>query len=192
MPLARHDRGAIRLWTQLWSFYSHASCEAWRCGICTDSDSCSFYSHASCEAWLYYRSIYGKLETFLLTCLLRGMTAKKVHERVRIKRFYSHASCEAWHLSAFNSRYIFSVSTHMPLARHDISCRFLRLFLWSFYSHASCEAWQEYADWIDGIIGFYSHASCEAWHKRLFPCMTMVFVSTHMPLARHDTTTTTQ
>ena len=77
---------------------------------------------------------------FLLTCLLRGMTLADLGALAVDECFYSHASCEAWrHMCPKPKR--FTVSTHMPLARHDpfsLSCPRVQL---SFYSHASCEAW---------------------------------------------------
>ena len=75
MPLARHDK--------------------------TYADTCPhkeyFYSHASCEAWLMNGETLLTELTFLLTCLLRGMT------------FF-----------VANSRLLPLISTHMPLARHDV------------------------------------------------------------------------
>ena len=79
------------------NFYSHASCEAWRCIFLQSPGKWHFYSHASCEAWPNCRWITRKEQTFLLTCLLRGMTP-------------------ATRLAAMP----LSISTHMPLARHDI------------------------------------------------------------------------
>ena len=129
---------------------------------------------------------YSILQTFLLTCLLRGMTIEAATMMIVRTDFYSHASCEAWRRKLhplFNLR---PISTHMPLARHD----------------------KEISDKTKKQVNFYSHASCEAWrswirlrhiHRRfLLTCllrgMTMCFcllqdgqyISTHMPLARHD------
>ena len=119
MPLARHDKFPAHYRKYLKYFYSHASCEAWL-----------FSAHARIS-----------FSTFLLTCLLRGMT---------------------WP-SAINFL-IFSISTHMPLARHD----------WSV------------AGPFFVFYNFYSHASCEAWHLVLWFEPGCVSISTHMPLARHD------
>ena len=59
----------------------------------------------------------GKSISFLLTCLLRGMTEPpNISERC------------------------FSVSTHMPLARHDKRSARAAVMHAGFYSHASCEA----------------------------------------------------
>ena len=55
---------------------------------------------------------------FLLTCLLRGMTK----------------------ISYWNTEVI-SISTHMPLARHDGKGSYKHYETLNFYSHASCEAW---------------------------------------------------
>ena len=57
------------------------------------------------------------VERFLLTCLLRGMTdARKKYSFTR------------------------TVSTHMPLARHDMYLSAGAGSQECFYSHASCEA----------------------------------------------------
>ena len=58
---------------------------------------------------------------------------------------------------------IFSISTHMPLARHDEMIYSISSSLGDFYSHASCEAWP---------------GTAQQWYA----CQ----ISTHMPLARHD------
>ena len=56
----------------------------------------SFYSHTSCEAWPKKCVLLIYSVPFLLTCLLRGMTSTQTRRVVCI-----------------------SVSTHLPLARHD-------------------------------------------------------------------------
>ena len=53
MPLARHDSDTLAQSANITSFYSHASCEAWRKKVRSSNMFCAF----------------------LLTCLLRGMTA---------------------------------------------------------------------------------------------------------------------
>ena len=124
----------------------------------------SFYSHASCEAWqtTYYRTwSAGK---FLLTCLLRGMT---------------------W--NGWTLRPRTSVSTHMPLARHDAFCSasavaFLTFLLTCLLrgmttdcmaqdtlvkvsTHMPLARHDQPTGQINHLIHrFYSHASCEAWH----------------------------
>ena len=80
---------------------------------------------------------------FLLTCLLRGMT---LNERLSVKTL--------------------SISTHMPLARHDNFCLTIEGNFSYFYSHASCEAWHFYMSICFYSKNFYSHASCEAWPQR--------------------------
>ena len=76
MPLARHDRMRSAALQGTGNFYSHASCEAWQNPFNTSPKIPNFYSHASCEAWLDITGIRGIVETFLLTCLLRGMTSR--------------------------------------------------------------------------------------------------------------------
>ena len=99
-----------------------------------------FYSHASCEAWLSY-PVYYDLE----------------------QSFYSHASCEAWLPPFLTSYIIFVVSTHMPLARHDV---------------ISCLLWPGTKFLLTCLLRGMTH---------LFAiCCAKSFVSTHMPLARHD------
>ena len=151
-----------RRWAYLESFYSHASCEAWHITAVPDYVSFSFYSHASCEAWLYPWYPFGQWGKFLLTCLLRGMTAA-VYVRDSIGEVSTHMPL-ARHDQQPRGKGCAGkgVSTHMPLARHDggkndiyMIARFLLTCLlrgmtytcksgttvWSFYSHASCEAW---------------------------------------------------
>ena len=96
----------------------------------------------------------------------------------------------------------------MPLARHDLLLLCGIDSLVYFYSHASCEAWQTDFERMMKCTYFYSHASCEAWLSFVFvwpkiflfllTCLLRgmtkqslqdvlhFFISTHMPLARHD------
>ena len=150
-----------------------------------------FYSHASCEAWLlksqtailiqiflltcllrgmtdFLLEIIYFFLLFLLTCLLRGMTPCSGETSYYYCNFYSHASCEAWQECFAQSGVSMSISTHMPLARHDILPDCTRLPFQHFYSHASCEAWPVLWLYKRIMRHFYSHASCEAWHN--FPC----------------------
>ena len=59
-----------------------------------------------------------------------------------------------------------TISTHMPLARHDYLPEIFDALFCDFYSHASCEAWRRLKKML-------------RWRNR---------ISTHMPLARHDYT----
>ena len=98
MPLARHDKvitpanctpshfyshASCEAWPLLFAiiavicgshFYSHASCEAWPIAASAPEQQRHFYSHASCEAWLIGAGVSLAGASFLLTCLLRGMT----------------------------------------------------------------------------------------------------------------------
>ena len=139
MPLARHDPGTRRFF----------------------NDNRRFYSHASCEAWPTVRLCEGRFSTFLLTCLLRGMTIHRFIQRFW-HRFYSHASCEAWRKNTTRWRHL-KVSTHMPLARHD-----KLLFNYHSFDLVSTHMPLARHDHATGLFGnrlfsFYSHASCEAW-----------------------------
>ena len=96
MPLARHDTLESIEKDLYDNFYSHASCEAWHRGKTFNRIISNFYSHASCEAWLSSRYPVSSFMAFLLTCLLRGMTARVIIDFYLISNFYSHASCEAW------------------------------------------------------------------------------------------------
>ena len=100
--------------------------------------------------------------------------------------FYSHASCEAWHMVYKNKRKTANISTHMPLARHDYMSNQPHDCINNFYSHASCEAWPLLSFGICNPFNFYSHASCEAWQSRRLLKRLRCWISTHMPLARHD------
>ena len=70
-------------------------------------------------------------DTFLLTCLLRGMTDTYLIRVLMI-----------------------SVSTHMPLARHDGNRLLLVQNSAGFYSHASCEAWPFWDIFLFTSAGF--------------------------------------
>ena len=59
---------------------------------------------------------------FLLTRLLRGVTAKKLRDRE-----------------------VYKISTHTPLARRDLPLLAFPSCHPYFYSHASCEAWHRFA-----------------------------------------------
>ena len=78
--------------------------------------------------------------SFLLTCLLRGMTSRWT-SGLPIILVSTHMPLARHDLSAICCANSFRVSTHMPLARHDLN-----------------EYWGSFLD----------------------------YVSTHMPLARHD------
>ena len=144
-----------------------------------------FYSHASCEAWplpaqYHYREILflltcllrgmtmltrsiTSITKFLLTCLLRGMTFRL--RRVDIFMGFL-LTCLLRGMTAITlaTCCLVTVSTHMPLARHD-----------NIFIHKGMEGGS-----------FYSHASCEAWRKQKAVWGAITAVSTHMPLARHD------
>ena len=211
------------------SFYSHASCETWPRKMVVNAPpdvsthmplarhdvdfssmsyvSQSFYSHASCETWLRKRPDRLRYSRFLLTCLLRDMTASADFKTSSFSGFYSHASCETWLLRSLS----------FPLR----TC---------FYSHASCETWPEVAKRMQYFLQFLltcllRDMTRQSWRERqrqtflltcllrdmtervfalrcslwfLLTCLlrdmtfpaTLVFaeikVSTHMPLARHD------
>ena len=142
MPLARHDREQPTTAYQCCDFYSHASCEAWHSRIIwsdwtnqflltcllrgmtegrqiISTSFPDFYSHASCEAWRSKMLICTFSATFLLTCLLRGMTCKNKAPS-STKKFLltcllrGMTSLPLMKLSAWH------ISTHMPLARHDL------------------------------------------------------------------------
>ena len=121
MPLARHDRRSRR----------------------RQEADCSFYSHASCEAWRVFLSAVGTDQGF-----------------------YSHASCEAWHRVSVMFPVGYRVSTHMPLARHDVLTKKNGKYL-IVSTHMPLAR--------HDLVGVVS--------KPRF------LVSTHMPLARHDTQT---
>ena len=185
MPLARHDLvNASRIATR-WSFYSHASCEAWLPLFALKTSFFVVSTHMPLARHDNSPLRFSAVLPFLLTCLLRGMTVNASRIATRWS-FYSHASCEAWPcLRGINSAFksflltcllrgmttlrqtqllITIVSTHMPLARHDSYGLFQTVAGNSFYSHASCEAWRacRQVQWLNDC--FYSHASCEAWH----------------------------
>ena len=103
-------------------------------------------------------------DTFLLTCLLRGMT---------------YYFCEIFH--------IFSVSTHMPLARHDLASKFAssRLDVSTHMPLARHDKGQPLHASFNALFlltCLLRGMTCEALRNGIrYAC-----VSTHMPLARHD------
>ena len=143
MPLARHDRAPF-FCCPWWRVSTHMPLARHdSLSLSSSHILSSFYSHASCEAW--------HLQQF----------------RVIVDFcFYSHASCEAWRLSNVASAVQADVSTHMPLARHDVKIPLELTKDWSFYSHASCEAWRYLEKLYRELNSFYSHASCEAWQMQ--------------------------
>ena len=76
---------------------------------------------------------------FLLTCLLRGMTRTK-NFLSRYRKFL--LTCLLRGMTKHRRVYkrVSAVSTHMPLARHDLRAYDFTRVSGSFYSHASCEA----------------------------------------------------
>ena len=76
---------------------------------------------------------------FLLTCLLRGMTALVILYNLT-KSISTHMPLARHDLAILNIIYRFFISTHMPLARHDDDSIIYTNDALNFYSHASCEA----------------------------------------------------
>ena len=76
---------------------------------------------------------------FLLTCLLRGMTIQSNFMRT-YETVSTHMPLARHDVSNCVSLPDLSVSTHMPLARHDTVAADIWYVMLSFYSHASCEA----------------------------------------------------
>ena len=186
MPLARHD---------------YCAC------ICA-SLSIYFYSHASCEAWRNFTRTTALDSQFLLTCLLRGMTIPTLLTLRLRWHFYSHASCEAWQVRHGRKQTCIYFYSHasceawphrrcgaLSCARDFYSHASCEAWRWDdecqrvycdFYSHASCEAWLHSVRKLYIRLNFYSHASCEAWLLAASVAFPPFFISTHMPLARHD------
>ena len=95
----------------------------------------------------------GRCKGFLLTCLLRGMTL----------RWHNLYCCRLFLLTCLlrgmtpGSRNLIpgsTISTHMPLARHDYTSQWFANFFLDFYSHASCEAWRRNIDGELQILRF--------------------------------------
>ena len=122
---------------------------------------------------------------FLLTCLLRGMTFVFT-DHIMNGRVSTHMPLARHDIRKEGKWANSEVSTHMPLARHDKQKDDARAAYISFYSHASCEAWPFLLRLRSLFLRFYSHASCEAWLRVENVRWAWWDVSTHMPLARHD------
>ena len=140
MPLARHDAIVFLSPSYLTSFYSHASCEAWHNHVKSCNLEFSFLLTCLLRGMTSTDVIAACISGFLLTCLLRGMTV---------------ISCLLW-----------------PGTKFLLTC-LLRGMTSSF------------SNIVHNFCSFYSHASCEAW-RHILSIMTWNKVSTHMPLARHD------
>ena len=117
-PHARRDIYVSFIVLSSNDFYSHASCEAWRKMRGVVPVLSNFYSHASCEAWHAKSRNFDFAKKFLLTRLMRGVTAVEMG------------------LSAS-----LVISTHTPHARRDTLYDTIIINAPHFYSHASCEAW---------------------------------------------------
>ena len=77
---------------------------------------------------------------FLLTCLLRGMTELH-HYKIQSWKFLLTCLLRGMTSLCSCACMVLSISTHMPLARHDSNQNQCRYNIGYFYSHASCEAW---------------------------------------------------
>ena len=76
---------------------------------------------------------------FLLTCLLRGMTVESLVTETD-NTVSTHMPLARHDHGGDFVRRLNGVSTHMPLARHDIPVDCTGNQYGGFYSHASCEA----------------------------------------------------
>ena len=107
------------------------------------------------------------INQFLLTCLLRGMTL--------------------WFLVGFP---YFWISTHMPLARHDLNVSLETLFT-NISTHMPLA--RHDLGLAIGLcqIGISTHMPLARHDTRAVAVLCMLHISTHMPLARHDIGTMT-
>ena len=78
-------------------------------------------------------------KTFLLTCLLRGMTLFNIYI-AKSCLFLLTCLLRGMTYAHFFASVSEIVSTHMPLARHDNNAIASAGQVGGFYSHASCEA----------------------------------------------------
>ena len=163
MPPARHDYNAIADCLK-WMVSTHMPLARHDSPIVPDvSGQFGFYSHASYEAW-----------------------PGSCRFPVNGSSFYSHASCEAWQADV-PSVIMLDVSTHMPLARHDLRqfvCYLIAMFLLTCLlrgmtvklSPAQTTKMFLLTCLLRGMTtltlkkrllmrSFYSHASCEAWRR---------------------------
>ena len=212
-------------------FYSHASCEAWRLlrrqrarhrkflltcllrgmtiigMVVRMADWISTHMPLARHDKILLKTCW-HYSKFLLTCLLRGMTKILTYQEAADWDFYSHASCEAWPNPSRNKNGGECISTHMPLARHDMLSFPLNIY-WLISTHmplarhdmarreiyadefisthmplARHDHWSNYNTYF--CRNFYSHASCEAWPFTPIFYSPAFTISTHMPLARHD------
>ena len=190
-------------------FYSHASCEAWRKDVREPLTTIVFLLTCLLRGMTCKPRSKIAFRQFLLTCLLRGMTPVRYvwlhisqvsthmplarHDSIPICSAYSSAVSTHMPLarhdcgSQWTANYT-TVSTHMPLARHDLALTHPYISFFCFYSHASCEAWPPERLICCRIPRFLLTCLLRGmthWHSKV---ISNLFVSTHMPLARHDWT----
>ncbi len=102
----------------------------------------------------------GRRNKFLLTHLMRGVTAARATEEMADKFLLTHLMRGVTPCNhAF--RKPLSISTHTPHARCDVSCTlsFLVVLISTHTPHARCDL---QCPWRHSSAGyFYSHTSCE-------------------------------
>ena len=120
MPLARHDKPDSNFWHLHNRFYSHASCEAWPSGERFRRSYTVVSTHMPLAR--HDRNsllLISCVNSFLLTCLLRGMTVYW-QDALFVSRFLLTCLLRGMTPRQFPAWCQCQVSTHMPLARHDI------------------------------------------------------------------------
>ena len=163
MPLARHDSFLPHIAVHFGYFYSHASCEAWRCQVWIVNIYGGFLLPCLLRGMTTIRKMYVSCSVistpmplarhdrasrswsrgcriFLLPCLLRGMT---IHPQLLTcpPRFLLPCLLRGMTFSFRLWKRQPHISTPMPLARHDMNNNPCNIGNVNFYSHASCEAW---------------------------------------------------
>ena len=108
------------------------------------------------------KSILSHALAFLLTCLLRGMTALS-QQRSTFFTVSTHMPLARHDINGLPELHRQRVSTHMPLARHDGPRASGRLPLWRFLLTCLLRGMTFFPCQINRQNRcFYSHASCEA------------------------------
>ena len=122
---------------------------------------------------------------FLLTCLLRGMTDSSITYPATVG-ISTHMPLARHDVNQVIKQVQKTISTHMPLARHDcFGYTGNRGRAISTHMPLARHDQNSGSHTRTSVSYFYSHASCEAWHRdRRWRHESRI--STHMPLARHD------
>ena len=125
-----------------------------------------------------------QIKKFLLTCLLRGMTTE-IQKEIDLIKISTHMPLARHDVSCRRRRCRRSISTHMPLARHDKTCgakKYAYEFLLTCLLRGMMRQWRLFCCDIQFLLTCLLRGMTDI-DKGLSELRK---ISTHMPLARHD------